>query len=133
MGFDDLDEAMSEQDGEESKTEKTPDTNRQEVSGDSADGPGQSRDSSKSTSKSESSTSSLDHPAFPFEASKQEAIYPTVETLTEFDDTLDFEVKRHLRDEGLRDVPKREYHEALLQLAIEQPERLAELVIENRR
>ena len=94
---------------------------------------GQSTDSTRDATEDDSATSSLDHPAFPFEDSKQEAIYPTVETLTEFDDTLDFEVKRRLRDEGLRDVPKREYHEALLQLAIEQPERLAELIIENRR
>lgn len=133
MGFDDLDEAMSEQDTEEATTVDTPDTTPEQQSTESTVDQDQSPDSTIDTSDDDSSASSLDHPAFPFEDSKQEAIYPTVETLTEFDDTLDFEVKRRLRDEGLRDVPKREYHEALLQLAIEQPERLAELVIENRK
>jgi len=133
MGFDDLDEAMSDQDSEEPETDQTPDIDSQEKSTNISEIPEQSPDSTRETTESKSSGNSLDHPAFPFEDSKQEAIYPTVETLTKFDDTLDFEVKRRLRDEGLRDVPKREYHEALLQLAIEQPERLAELVIENRR
>ncbi|WP_262174520.1 hypothetical protein [Haloarcula laminariae] len=133
MGFDDLDEAMSEQDGKESKSAGAPEAASQQGSTNLAGDSERSHSPTKGTTTSDSSSSSLDHPAFPFEDSKQEAIYPTVETLTEFDDTLDFEVKRRLRDEGLRDVPKREYHEALLQLAIEQPERLAELVIENRR
>lgn len=133
MGFDDLDEAMSEQDSEETSTTDTPEDDRQEPAPDPTSDLEQSTDSTTHATEDDSSTSSLEHPAFPFEDSKQEAIYPTVETLTEFDDTLDFEVKRRLRDEGLRDVPKREYHEALLQLAIEQPERLAELIIENRR
>lgn len=133
MGFDDLDEAMSEQDTEETSTTDTPEDDQQDSAPEPTANIEQSTDSTMDATEDDSATSSLDHPAFPFEDSKQEAIYPTVETLTEFDDTLDFEVKRRLRDEGLRDVPKREYHEALLQLAIEQPERLAELIIENRR
>ncbi|MDS0284452.1 hypothetical protein [Haloarcula onubensis] len=133
MGFDDLDEAMSEQDAEETTTPDTPEDDRQEPAQEPTANLERPTGSTTDATEDDSSTSSLDHPAFPFEDSKQEAIYPTVETLTEFDDTLDFEVKRRLRDEGLRDVPKREYHEALLQLAIEQPERLAELIIENRR
>lgn len=133
MGFDDLDEAMSEQDAEETNTIDTPEGDRQDSAPEPTSGLEQSPESTTDATEDNSSTSSLEHPAFPFEDSKQEAIYPTVETLTEFDDTLDFEVKRRLRNEGLRDVPKREYHEALLQLAIEQPERLAELIIENRR
>jgi hypothetical protein len=133
MGFDDLDEAMSEQDAEETSTTEASEGDRQDSAPEPTANLGQSTDSTRDATEDDSATSSLDHPAFPFEDSKQEAIYPTVETLTEFDDTLDFEVKRRLRDEGLRDVPKREYHEALLQLAIEQPERLAELIIENRR
>jgi len=133
MGFDDLDEAMSDQDNEEPETDQNSNIDSQQNSADFSEDAKQSLDSIRETTESASSGNSLDHPAFPFEDSKQEAIYPTVETLTKFDDTLDFEVKRRLRDEGLRDVPKREYHEALLQLAIEQPERLAELVIENRR
>ena len=133
MGFDDLDEAMSEQDAEETTTTDTPEGDQQDPAPEPTANLEQSTDSTTDPTEEDPSTSSLDHPAFPFEESKQEAIYPTIETLTEFDDTLDFEVKRRLRDEGLRDVPKREYHEALLQLAIEQPERLAELIIENRR
>jgi hypothetical protein len=129
MGFDDLDEAMSQQDeddhGDETApqpTETTDETHADTTS--EADQP---------AADDTADDSALDHPAFPFDDSTQEAIYPTTDTLTAFDDTLDFEVKRRLRDEGLRDVPKREYHEALLQLAIEQPDRLAELIIENRR
>jgi hypothetical protein len=133
MGFDDLDEAMSEQDAEGTSTTDTAEGDRQDPAPEPTANLEQSTDLPTDATEDDSSTSSLDHPAFPFEDSKQEAIYPTVETLTEFDDTLDFEVKRRLRDEGLRNVPKREYHEALLQLAIEQPERIAELIIENRK
>lgn len=114
-GFDDLDEAVSDQDDQETEDyteeimpETTPDT----------------------TTDTEST---LDHPAFPYDDASQEAIYPTADTWAEFEDTLDFEVKRQLRDWGIRDIPKREYHEALLQLAIENPERLAELVRDGRK
>lgn len=133
MGFDDLNKAMSEQETDESTTDVNPDSARQQGSHDLDGNQGQSSNSAKDDSGESPSTSSLNHPAFPFADSKQEAIYPTVETLDKFDDVLDLDVKRRLRDEGLRDTPKREYHEALLQLAIDQPERLAEIVIENRK
>jgi hypothetical protein len=123
-GFDDLEDATSEQDS----TDDSPAAPRDPSSPET--------ESTTTETESEPETElqdALDRPAFSFDESKQDAIYVTEETLNEFEDTLDFEVKRALRDDNIRDVPKREYHEALLQLGIENPERLAELVKENRR
>lgn len=121
-GFDDLADAASEQDDNDEDDDATHESHTSET--DTTD---------TLETETEHDTDSLDQPAFSFDESKQDAIYATEKTLNEFEDTLDFEVKRILRDDGIRDVPKREYHEALLQLAIEEPNRLAELVKENRK
>lgn len=123
MGFDDLEDAAADQDADDSETA----TDSQPMS-----------ESEQSTPEPEAQSTESDedgwkrHPAFPYDDASQEAIYPRSDTWDEFEDVLDFEVKRELRDAGLRDVPKREYHDALLKLATEQPERIAELVKEGR-
>jgi len=123
MGFDDLEDAAAEQDADDSEraTETQPTSESKQSM---REPPAQSTESDEDGWKR--------HPAFPYDDASQEAIYPRSDTWDEFEDTLDFEVKRELRDAGLRDVPKREYHDALLKLAIEQPERLADLVKEGR-
>ncbi|WP_058992461.1 hypothetical protein [Haloarcula sp. CBA1127] len=126
MGFDDLEDAAAEQDGDNTntaddavETESMPDTTQ--------------TDSRQSEHSTDDSNDWKRRPAFPYDDASQEAIYPRSDTWDEFEDTLDFEVKRELRDAGLRDIPKREYHEALLKLAMEHPQRLAELVKNGRK
>ncbi|WP_434531476.1 hypothetical protein ACODNH_20885 (plasmid) [Haloarcula sp. NS06] len=128
MGFDDLEDAAAEQDGDnadtaddvvEAESRAMPDTTQADR-----------RQSEQSTDNSDDWKR---RPAFPYDDASQEAIYPRSDTWDEFEDTLDFEVKRELRDAGLRDIPKREYHEALLKLAMEHPQRLAELVKNGRK
>jgi len=123
MGFDDLEDAAAEQDAEDDETE-TQTKSMPEATQTDRRPEAQSTDTSDDWKQ---------HPAFPYDDASQEAIYPRSETWDDFEDTLDFEVKRQLRDAGLRDIPKREYHEALLELAMENPERLAELVKEGRK
>ncbi|MBX0297435.1 hypothetical protein [Haloarcula nitratireducens] len=126
MGFDDLNDAISEQDANE------------EESADDSSGSDetQAKRMTETTSDTPKSTETTDdwkrQPAFPYDDASQEAIYPRSSTWDEFEDVLDFEVKRELRDAGIRDIPKREYHDALLKLATEEPERLAKLVLEAR-
>ncbi|KAA9404676.1 hypothetical protein EGO51_18375 [Haloarcula hispanica] len=126
MGFDDLEDAAAQQDADdaddagEAKSKPMPDTNQTD------------RQQSEPSTENDGNNWKR-RPAFPYDDASQEAIYPKSDTWDEFEDTLDFEVKRELRDAGLRDIPKREYHEALLKLAMENPDRLAELVIDSRK
>ncbi|EMA10010.1 MULTISPECIES: hypothetical protein [Haloarcula] len=126
MGFDDLEDAAAQQDADdaddagETKSKPMPDTNQTD------------RQQSEPSTENDGNDWKR-RPAFPYDDASQEAIYPRSDTWDEFEDILDFEVKRELRDAGLRDIPKREYHEALLKLAMENPDRLAELVIDGRK
>jgi len=125
MGFDDLEDAAAEQDADESDdASKTESKSMPEAT---------QRDREPEAQSTATTDDWKQHPAFPYDDASQVAIYPRSETWDDFEDTLDFEVKRELRDTGLRDIPKREYHEALLKLAMEQPERLAELVKDGRK
>jgi hypothetical protein len=74
----------------------------------------------------------LSSPAFPFAAADQTAVYPRAETWAAFEDFLDFEVRRRLREAGVRDDTKRELHEAALQVIRDHPEAVAEQFLDNR-
>mgnify|MGYP000376683344 CR=1 FL=1 len=68
-------------------------------------------------------------PSFSFEESEQVSIYPRTETAEETLDDVEFEVETVLRKEfGIRDLAGRELHDAMIQLAAEQPEDVAELI-----
>lgn len=71
-------------------------------------------------------------PAFPFDDAVQAQIYPRQSTHDEFTDFLDIEVKRLLRERDIRNEEGRELHEAVLQVAMEHPEEIAEKVAEQR-
>lgn len=71
-------------------------------------------------------------PAFEFTNDLQRSIYPRDESWEELQDVIDFEVKRQLAERGIRDFTGREAHDAMVQLAAENPERLVELVLEAR-
>ena len=78
-------------------------------------------------------TPDLDQPAFPFDDTTQRAFYARPETWEAFEDALDFEVRRALRDRGFRDVPKRELHDAVLQVITDHPDAVADNVEQMRR
>jgi hypothetical protein len=111
-GFDDLNEAGKESSGTEA-SEPDPES-------DSVDQEGQE-------------TAATTDPAFPFDESVQAQIYPRRTTHEAFEDFLDIDVKRHLRERDVREETGRELHEAVLQVAMEHPEEIAETVAEQRR
>ena len=71
-------------------------------------------------------------PAFPFSPDMQRPIYPPQDTWENWEDVRDFEVLRRLRDGGVRNVPKRELHAAILEVAMDDPEAVAEAVMRGR-
>lgn len=75
----------------------------------------------------------LSEPAFPFAESDQRAVYPRAETWSDLEDFLDFEVRRQLREHGVRDDTKRELHEAAFQVVQRHADEVAEQFLANRR
>ncbi|GGL59722.1 hypothetical protein [Halocalculus aciditolerans] len=75
---------------------------------------------------------SADGPAFEFTNDLQRSIYPRPESWEALQDAIDFEVKRRLAERDIRDFTGREAHDAMVTLAAENPERLAELVLDAR-
>lgn len=74
----------------------------------------------------------LDDPAFSFNATKQDPLYVRPKTWDAFNDTL-LEVELALRDYNIRDVPKRELHDAALQVLTNHSDELVEAVVAARR
>lgn len=114
-GFDDLNEAGKDQAADEEEqadveTDEAPD-----------------EDAPASTT-----AGGRNEPAFPFDESVQAQIYPRRSTHEAFEDFLDIDVKRHLRDRDIRNETGRELHEAVLQVAMEHPEEIAEELAEQR-
>lgn len=99
----------------------------------SADGDRQADASAGAEEETVSADDGLDEPAFPFAEAVQEQIYPRSGTYEQFEDFRDFDLKRELRDRGLRDVSGRELDDALLRLAMAHGEEYADLVVEARR
>ena len=108
-GFDDLNEAGKGQATEEEESEPVVDAGE--------------------TAGQDTGTLAVDdrnEPAFSFDKSVQAQIYPRKSTHEKFEDFLDIEVKRHLRDRDIRNETGRELHEAVLKVAIQHPEEIAE-------
>lgn len=123
MAFEDLDDAASEQDEQAGDT--TTDDEPAEETHDTMT-------ETTTQTKTESPTQSLDEPGFPFSEASQEQVYPRTSTWDELQDVLDFEVKRELRDRGVKDVTGRELHDALLQVAMAHQDELVETIVEER-
>ncbi|ELZ88547.1 hypothetical protein [Haloferax sulfurifontis] len=71
-------------------------------------------------------------PAFEFEATTAKSIYVRTATLDRLDDA-EFEVESLLRREhDVRDLTGREFHDALVRVAAEYPEEIADAVLETR-
>ena len=75
----------------------------------------------------------IEDPAFSYAESNQGPIYARPETWDEYKRTLSVEAEGMLWDRGVKDIQKRELHDAALRLVAENPERLVELAIEARR
>jgi len=73
-----------------------------------------------------------EEPQFGTEDVHQYSTYPREDTLEEFQRVDTAEVQPFLVSEGVTNVEAREIHDALYRMAIENPERLAELIMEGR-
>lgn len=73
-----------------------------------------------------------EEPQFGTEDVRQYSTYPREETLEEFQRVDTAEVQPFLVSEGVKNVETREIHDALYRMAIENPERLGELIMEGR-
>lgn len=78
------------------------------------------------------SNSNLSDPAFSFDVTKQDPLYARPETWEQFGDTL-LEVELALRDYDIRDVPKRELHDAALRVLTDHTDEFVEAVVAGRR
>jgi len=72
-------------------------------------------------------------PAFEFDAVQQKAVYPRPESWDARTEALDFEVKRELREHGVKDVTGRELDDAIARTIPEVTDRIVEKVLEARR
>ncbi|WP_018256106.1 hypothetical protein [Halomicrobium katesii] len=122
MGFDDLDNA--EQESDDDQSEATPADHDSTPTHESMS---ETTTEPEHESESESESDSLDEPAFAYDDVKQDAIYARESSLNELGDAL-AELDLKLRKRDLRDVPKREKHDALARLAGDHVDELADLV-----
>jgi len=72
-------------------------------------------------------------PAFEYSEVQQKPFYARTETVTEFENQIRTTIIPKLAEAGVLDEESREIHDAILRLANDQPERVAELVLEERR
>jgi hypothetical protein len=71
--------------------------------------------------------------AFPFDATEQKSVYALPETFGDLDDA-EFDVQVKLRkDHDVRDVKRREFFDAALQVAAEHPDEVAERILQGRK
>ncbi|USZ72399.1 hypothetical protein [Natronosalvus halobius] len=75
----------------------------------------------------------LSGPSFEYAEVQQRPLYVRERTWEEFEDAIGISVVPELRRESVRDEAKREIHDAVITLAVEEPERLVEIILERRR
>ncbi|MDS0300460.1 hypothetical protein NDI76_17060 [Halogeometricum sp. S1BR25-6] len=96
----------------------------------SASGPEPESEPETETKEAESESSF--GPAFEFEDTTAKSVYVRSETLSVMDDA-EFEVESLLRrDHDVRDVTGREFHDALVRVAADHPEEVAEVIVGTR-
>ncbi|MGB9966148.1 hypothetical protein [Halobacterium hubeiense] len=84
------------------------------------------------TSEEEEEVNPKEEPQFGTEDVRQYSTYPREDTLEEFQRVDTAEIQPFLVSEGVKSVETREIHDALYRMAIENPERLGELIMEGR-
>ncbi|WP_440767159.1 hypothetical protein [Natronorubrum sp. DTA7] len=72
-------------------------------------------------------------PAFEYSEVQQKPFYARTETVNEFENQIRTTIVPTLAEAEILDEETREIHDAVLRLANENPERIAELVLEERR
>jgi len=137
MGFDDLEDAIEEQDqqNKNSNAESTVDTeppqSEMQTEADNsakvAKATKPDEDEMQAQSKADLST-----PAFEFDDAVQKGWYARENSWSEFNAAVDFEIKRELHSRDVENVTRSEITEAVLWTAVEQPELVAEKLIEMR-
>ncbi|WP_312907848.1 hypothetical protein [Natronosalvus caseinilyticus] len=139
--FDDLGGLEAEEtDAADEQSEPTTEA----VSQPSSDPPATDRVQSDASKQEETSTGAdentnaetdadLSGPSFEYAEVQQRPLYVRERTWEEFEDAVGISVVPELRREGVRDEAKREIHDAVISLAVEEPERLVELILERRR
>lgn len=70
-------------------------------------------------------------PAFPYSQATQESVYPRSNTWDRMDD-LELDVRLFLREFDVRELPKRELHDAVFRFAADNPEAIARLILQER-
>jgi len=144
--FDDLkDDEMDTSESEDSNdSESRTDSNRTDKQPSVAESSASSiheESASETSVEGESSDATSDEPlspaetgpAFEYSEVKQKPFYARTETVNQFEHEIRMTIVPTLAEAGLLDEETREIHDAVLRLANEQPERIAELVLEERR
>ncbi|ELY51000.1 hypothetical protein [Natronolimnohabitans innermongolicus] len=72
-------------------------------------------------------------PAFEYSDVQQKPFYAREETVNQFENAIRTTIVPNLAEASVLDEETREIHDAVLRLANEEPERIAELVLEERR
>lgn len=139
MGFDDLEAAEQERpdrDDAASEREEEPEVTESEadqVDDSALDGAADSSTEPDETSDETSDDTISETPAFEYGDVKQAPMYARPEAWTALEDALDLDVVRTLREAGVRNEEKRELHDAVLRVAANHPDEIAEAVQEARR
>lgn len=116
----------------ESADDADPETDEQsEQAETSAEQTGQSEQASESSSSGQA-VDPREEPAFPFSDDLRESWYVRGDVLDEFEDAVDFNTKRELREHGVRNETGREVQDAAIQVAANHPEEVAEIILEQR-
>lgn len=140
MGFDDLEDAVEEQDRKENNAsdEDHPEfSTTQDKTTTGKSSPEESESTSSQTSPATTNTQptsdTIMTPAFEFDDTIQKAFYAREESWREFNAAADFDIKRALHEQGVDDISRSEITEAVLWAAIEDPEKVAEQLLAMRR
>lgn len=84
------------------------------------------------TATKEESSETKEAAAFPFDATEQKSVYALPETFEDLDEA-EFDAQVKLRkDHDVRDVKRREFFDAVLKVAADHPEEVAETILEGR-
>jgi hypothetical protein len=93
--------------------------------------PDKETSSGEDTSPDEAAATKEDGPPFDFDQTHQRPLYPHKDSWEEWEDAK-FQAEGILRKHEVRNVQGREFDDALIQMGIENPEMLAEIVLEAR-
>lgn len=126
--------ARTDAESAEPTPETGPESVESEAEADDADGEttDDSADEAEEADEADDSSEETGGPAFEFEDTTAKSMYVRPETVAVLDDA-EFEVESHLRREhDVRDLTGRELHDALVRVAAEYPEEVADAVLDAR-